>query len=489
MGFVFYDTETTGTDPAFDQILQFAAIQTDFQLNELDRFEIRCQLLPHIVPAPGAMRVTKVRAARLFDSSLHSHYEMICHVRDRLLAWSPALFIGYNSLHFDEHLLRQAFYKSLHPLYLTNTNGNSRSDALRMVQAASLFAPDALIFQAADDGQLVFKLDRLAPLNGFAHDHAHDAIADVEATIFLCRRLMERAPDLWSAFMRFSQKAAVCDHVLAEPIFCLSDFYFGGPYSWLVTVIGSNPDNSSEFYIYNLDVDPAGLAELPDEELAQRLDTSPKPVRRLKANACPIIMPLENAPAIARAAQLGSDELNRRAEYLGGNASFRTRLIAAFQSLREEPQPSPHLERQLYDGFFPKEDEALAQKFHTVPWEERPAIVAGFKDRRLRKIGQRLIYLERPELMPEAERAQYDRAIASRISRGDAETPWLTLPKALADLDDLVVDSDTEHIAFLQEHRVHLAGRMVRATVALNQCGTVQTPRADSSRHLLTTCR
>ena len=37
--FVFYDTETTGTDTAFDQILQFAAIRTDENLRELDRFE------------------------------------------------------------------------------------------------------------------------------------------------------------------------------------------------------------------------------------------------------------------------------------------------------------------------------------------------------------------------------------------------------------------------------------------------------------------
>src|SRR5580658_3679234 len=140
MGFVFYDTETTGTDAAFDQILQFAAIHTDPQLNELERFEIRCRLSPHIVPAPGAMHLTRVPAARLFDPGLCSHYEMMCRVRARLLAWSPALFIGYNSLQFDEHLLRQAFYKSLHPPYLTNSDGNSRSDALRIVQAASLFA-------------------------------------------------------------------------------------------------------------------------------------------------------------------------------------------------------------------------------------------------------------------------------------------------------------------------------------------------------------
>ncbi|MCZ6719095.1 MAG: exonuclease domain-containing protein [Gammaproteobacteria bacterium] len=48
-GYIFYDTETTGTLTAFDQILQFGAIRTDDELNELERFDIRCRLMPHIV--------------------------------------------------------------------------------------------------------------------------------------------------------------------------------------------------------------------------------------------------------------------------------------------------------------------------------------------------------------------------------------------------------------------------------------------------------
>ena len=56
MPYVFYDTETTGTETAFDQILQFAAIKTDDDFNELDRINVRCRLLPHIIPAPGALR-------------------------------------------------------------------------------------------------------------------------------------------------------------------------------------------------------------------------------------------------------------------------------------------------------------------------------------------------------------------------------------------------------------------------------------------------
>ncbi|RPJ17923.1 MAG: hypothetical protein EHM37_00025, partial [Deltaproteobacteria bacterium] len=36
--YLLYDIETTGLNRAFDQVLEFAAIRTDGDLNELDRF-------------------------------------------------------------------------------------------------------------------------------------------------------------------------------------------------------------------------------------------------------------------------------------------------------------------------------------------------------------------------------------------------------------------------------------------------------------------
>src|SRR5438045_2536712 len=111
MPFVFYDTETTGTNTTFDQLLQFAAILTNVDLTELDRFEVRCRLMSHVVPSPGALKATRVRPKLLTDPSLPSHYEALCMIADKLRSWSPAVFIGYNSLDFDEPLLRQAFFQ------------------------------------------------------------------------------------------------------------------------------------------------------------------------------------------------------------------------------------------------------------------------------------------------------------------------------------------------------------------------------------------
>ena len=52
---------------AFDQVLQFAAIRTDDDLNEIGRFEIRSRLLPYIIPSPHAMQVTGQTIDDLLD--------------------------------------------------------------------------------------------------------------------------------------------------------------------------------------------------------------------------------------------------------------------------------------------------------------------------------------------------------------------------------------------------------------------------------------
>ena len=39
--YLFYDLETTSLSPYFGQILQFAAIRTDLELNELERHHIQ----------------------------------------------------------------------------------------------------------------------------------------------------------------------------------------------------------------------------------------------------------------------------------------------------------------------------------------------------------------------------------------------------------------------------------------------------------------
>ena len=113
--FVFYDLETTGISPAFDQPLQFAAIVTDLELNEIERVDIRCQLSPHILPSPKALAVTGVRPSQLENNNLPSTFEFAQTIQKFTEQWAPAIWIGYNSIAFDEAMLRQMFYQNLQP--------------------------------------------------------------------------------------------------------------------------------------------------------------------------------------------------------------------------------------------------------------------------------------------------------------------------------------------------------------------------------------
>ena len=101
MNFVFYDLETTGRNPTWDQIIQVAAILVDNNLNEIDRFEGRCRLKPGIIPEPGALIVNNTSVEMLNQVNL-SHYELIKKIQDTFKKWSPAIFTGFNTIGFDE---------------------------------------------------------------------------------------------------------------------------------------------------------------------------------------------------------------------------------------------------------------------------------------------------------------------------------------------------------------------------------------------------
>ena len=461
MPYVFYDTETTGIETTFDQILQFAAIKTDDDLNELERVNIRCRLLPHIIPSPIALQVTHVTPAMLTDSALPSHYEMIRQIRDTLLEWSPATFIGFNSMSFDENLLRQALFQTLHPPYLTNTNGNARSDALRVAHAVSVYAPDAMVAPTGDRGRQVFKLHRLAHANGYNRDNAHEAMADVETTIFMVRLIRDRAPDVWKAMDRATTKNAVKDYLATESLFSLTESYFGQTYSWLVTPCGQNPKDAGQFSVFDLSFDPDRYRFLSAEDLVPVLNASPKVIRSLRANRQPIMMPADTAPDGTKALQIPPAERRRRVEVIQGDPDFQARVGQA-QALRVvDKDPPAHVEQRIYDGFPSAVDEALMEQFHQADWGKRSALASQIEDPRLGEFARRLIYFERPEMLSQAHSTELSAWMANRVLTEDESVPWMTVRKALRETEVLLRNASSEEADLLSDVQEFLYDRAV----------------------------
>ena len=331
---------------------------------------------------------------------------------------------------------------------------------MRLVQAASILFPNDIVIPTDSAGGSRFDLSSVAQANGFNSHNSHGALSDAQAVVYLCKLLMQRTPDLWSTFVRFSHKAAVVDYIANETVFSLSDVYFGIPYSWYVTALGANTNNNSEYYVYDLSIDPGNLAGLTDDALASRLRQPPKPVRRLKCNGAPIVMPLDDAPQIAIRMSPGLNEIERRAENIHSDAQFRARLVSVFESLQGVREPSAHVEEQIYDRFTSFSDQELLDTFHRVPWEERLELLEGLEDARIFQLGQQLCFFERPDLLEERTRNKIEGHLSERLMRSTDDPPWLTLPHAIEQLDNLIRKADDSDREFLLSHKTYLSHRI-----------------------------
>ncbi|MCK0101972.1 exonuclease domain-containing protein [Pseudohalocynthiibacter sp. F2068] len=444
--FAFYDLETTGTSPAFDQPLQFAAILTDDKFRQIERVDIRCRLAPHILPAPWAMAVTGVTPNMLEDPSLPSWYEFSFQIADLISRWAPATWTGYNTIAFDEEFLRQSFYQNLHPnLYQTQFDNNDRLDLMKVVYAAWELAPDALSWPLDDKGRQSFKLDRLAPANDFAHHDAHDALGDVEATIHLASLLRERAPDLWSQALQNRDKNEVGRNLeSARPLRLIERFGAAPPRSYFGVFAGRNPTNRNSVAFLDLDLcDTARLLEADDETLAKAVSASPKLIRTIAINKVPNVFPIADPQPKHLAA----------ADIVSARPDFQKRVGQALANRYADQEPPEHVEQKIYSGFYRAADKRILELFKGSNWEQRTHLVSQLEDERLRQLGQRLSYWNAPNFVSENFRSAAQAAVHERWVSNDPSAPWTT--KAAVEKQLVEISSEgvltAENLGYLRE--------------------------------------
>lgn len=457
MSFVFFDTETTGLSPHFDQIVQFAAIKTDHQLNETDRFEVRSRLCEHIVPHPDAIRINGIGIERLLDASLPSHYEMACQIRDKLLEWSPSIFSGYNSIGFDEEFLRQAFYQCLLPPYLTSRPGCGRADVMSLVMDAATSSPRIIEIPLRDDGRSSFKLADIVHANGLAHGRMHDALSDVRVVIEICKRLQAGAPDAWQRFTRFSNKASVADFIQGEDAFLFTNFYGGQAHHAPVVWVANDPKQPALALCLSIDAHTRKLLTSSDVDLAAAVTSRPSVIRRVRTNKAPALTPLYEIDDSTVRLPMDVDEIEDIGRAVRADAAFCQRLLALHQRLTPQWPVETHVERRIYGGFWSAEDDRLMARFHEVDWCDRPGIVRQLKDDRLRLLGRRLIYRERPDLLTAAQQKSVIDELNGRMLVADGP---LGLKDAAALADELLASVTHLDETPLRQYRDYLQQRV-----------------------------
>jgi exodeoxyribonuclease I len=358
-------------------------------------------------------------------------------VRAKMDGWcrEGAIFIGWNSMRFDEAMLRQAYYQSLLPVYQTNTNGNGRADLMRMAQVVSACVPNAIRVPIEGKCKRTFKLELVAKANGIRLDNAHEALADAEATLAVAQLLRERAPQIWSALVTNARKAKVLQLIENNSVLLLSEMFGGNPFNMIVTPISVSSSNPNEWALFDLQFDPEQLLIADDGALRDAIDGKVKMIRRVSVNAQPPLLTTEFTPANVRGGRLPMEIYLERARKVREHGDFQHRTSRLLAKRYADQPPASHVEQRIYDGFPSRDDEAKLAVFHRQEWPCRIGLIPSIEDERYRELGERVIATEQPQLLTATQRTRWQEWREERfLATGDV--PWLTLSDAFAELEE-----------------------------------------------------
>ncbi len=444
--FVFYDFETSSSNKYWGQIIQIGAVLTDDKIQELDRYEARCRLNPGVIPEAMALIVNKTSPKMLKSSNL-SHYEMIRQFVSTLKKWGKATYIGFNSIDFDEEFLRNTLFQTLEYPYLTSTNGNSRGDLLSLARSANFYYPKTLKNSLNEKGNAVYKLDKMAPLNGIKHSDAHSALGDCIATMEIAKIIFKKAPNVWKASLLTTDKNKTLEIIKNEHYFCVDEYFYGKTRPFVETFVCEHPVYKWA-KCFDLKHDPDIYLNMSLQALKEAMRKQPKFLRTIRHNKHPVIMNPSYADSFEEYRILGAKRLSQRASKIKNNKEFKDKVLLILKEEAEEKellksQEDIYNEESIYKKFTSKFDNNMMPKFHEADWSKKFNVIDKFEDERLKYFAKKIIYQEKPELLPSKLYNDIHNETAKKLLSKNSE-PWNTIPRTYAEIDTLRVKYEKE---------------------------------------------
>ena len=461
--FVFYDFETSGLNKDFDQILQIGAVLVDESFQIKDKMDISCRLKKNIIPAPEALLINKISIDQLKSHKV-SHYYLVEELRQKFEEWSPACFVGFNSIGFDEDVLRQGLFQSFNFPYLTSAKGNTRLDVLKLARAVSAFAPNSIAIPLGKDNKPSFKLQNLTKVNQVTHDNAHDAMGDVIATLELAKKIKSNAGEVWDVLVAYKKGDDIGKKIFNEDFVCYQDLIFGKIYNFAATFVCFHPVyGKSWLCAFDLKHDPRPLFDLGFSELKQALFSTPTKIRQISLNKMPVVLSKENFSALEDYKEIGMEEILKRSKLVKDNHDFSSKVHDIIEEKVREKQDSAS---QDEDDHFPehsihqssiqmsRQDRILLPQFQKGNWEEKAKTYKSFQDSVLQYFGKLLIYEEQPDALSKEELSSIKKVIAEKLLTTN-QRPWITFPDAFKKIDDLRQEKDADQ-KFLKDYDLFL---------------------------------
>jgi exodeoxyribonuclease-1 len=421
-----WDRGRSGPYRRRDRPSQFGAIRTDLDLQPVgDPIEIRCTPPIDEPPSIGACLVTGIGPQDTIEDGVAEHvfFKQVLEV----LSTPGSICTGWNSLGYDDDIIRFGAWRNLLPTYDREwKHGNRRFDLLAAFRMAwSTGRHDGIEWPTYEDGSLSLRLGELATANGISEHaaSAHDALGDVRATIEMARKLRESNGRLWdhaiSMGIKDKVKKIVGDGDKNKE---LKPFFMSVPglgaargHGTVGVVVAS--DGRNERVVIDLHGDPAEILKLEPRQVHARFhgiseDGERLSVRRLRVNSVPMVAPAEvltrNPQALAAA---GLDELtiSDRMEFVRENrAAITERIRLVMDDRPADDDGQVDAEEQLYGRFVGDGDGVAMARARTGGPEELRRFIRTTSDERLEELAFRFLARVHPESLDSEEQARWD---------------------------------------------------------------------------------
>ena len=445
----WYDFETTGINIQADRPLQVAGIRTNYALDIIEEpFNLYSQLSADVLPSLRSALITGITPEILAEQGV-KEIEFVRLLREQLIRPNTCI-AGFNNLRFDDEMLRYTFYRNFYDAYAHEWQGNnSRWDLIDSLRCAYALRPEGINWPENEQGQVSLRLELLTEANGVEHGQAHDALADVYATIAMAKCLKQQQPQLFEYLFALRTKAAVQQRIkLFQPILHISGrFSAARHYLAPVLPLAWHPANKNALIVCDLHADLSPLFESTAEQLHADLYTThqsliesgrkPVPLKLLHINRCPVVAPM----GVLRdqdKQRLNWDDAQWRENYqlLSQQQAFIQQQITQLYAIKPDwGQQDADVESQLYSGFFSSRDKQLFQQIHEGDGEQINRLYTAFSDQRVPELLARFQARNYPEQLTDEQQASWRRFCMLRLAEGEAGAP-----RSLADLTQEYVD-------------------------------------------------
>jgi exodeoxyribonuclease I len=460
MNLAIWDIESSSANTSWGSIIEVGGILVDPNFKELDRFNFRCRLPEGEIPQAMALIVNKTSVDLLTKGNL-SHYQMLGQLEAVFKKWSPAIFMGWSNIGFDDEMIRNEFFRGIRYPYITNATPNKRHDGLNIARGAHAVDESVVKTEINAKGNAVMKLESLARMNGFESSGAHSALFDAELTVKVLGLIKKNQPETWNTFLRTANKSDTETIFKTEKMFTLAEYHFGKNYRYVVAPL------HPKYCIHpiyqwgqavDLKIDPIPLFNMSISELKSAIKKL-KFLRTIRSNKAPIILDASYGLQVEPYSNLDPDLIKERAKLVNSNEKFSQNVLEALRETAEEKaqfdsQVDLLAEETIYKKFTPQKDTALFPKWHAASWKDKLILLDKFEDERMVSFGKKIIFQESPETLPTDMLKTIKRGIAERIL-SDEKEKWWTCKEFYFECDNLREkygnEKDKEKLKFLDE--------------------------------------